>query len=85
MATSDDGFYFVNPMQDNGSAWAEETFSTSLGKPYGYSSADYFPLACTYIDGIHVFPGPHCPHEDDYNSNTEENEPGWTVLKNITE
>jgi hypothetical protein len=35
--------------------------------------------ACIYRDGVHLMPGPNCPHGPDKNELGEDIKPGWTA------
>lgn len=82
-----DGIVFFRPMQDEGTAWAEESWSFHGGTTVPSSELGmfndelpYIISTCQYVDGVHVRPGTDCPH---YNGvDDSEFEPGWTVLNN---
>lgn len=35
--------------------------------------------SCVFLDGVHVKPGPDCPHDENTNEVGEKMKPGWTV------
>jgi hypothetical protein len=40
---------------------------------------------CVFLDGVHVRPGPYCPHGPDKSELGEDIVPGWTVQQADTE
>lgn len=40
---------------------------------------------CLWLDGVHVRPGPYCPHGPSTTELGEQTKPGWTVQQADTE
>jgi len=82
----DDRIAFFRPVQNEGSVWAEESWTAHTGQNIPVSELGQFGEdlkyvipTCQYLDGIHIQTGNHCPHN---NIDDPESDPGWTVLSN---